>query len=272
MVCGQAAPDTAPKSGGPADGLHLFTLARPTPRDRMISLPGRGSVVRVGNKAANGCRLVMALGLALADKMRNRSQVTCCLFGDGAAAEGEFHESMNLAALWKLPVLLLCENNLYAMGTRLNFTHAQTDLSKKPACYGIPAAAVDGMDVLAVEEAARAGAEHVRAGNGPYFLECRTYRFRAHSMYDPELYREKAEVEEWKKRDPIPALIAHIEEDGNKADEDVAGIEAEVAEKVAQAIAFAQAGTLESPTSIRRSTHDISGRNPRGHAQAAPER
>jgi pyruvate dehydrogenase E1 component alpha subunit len=198
-----------------------------------------------GGNAIVGGGLPIAVGLALADKMRSQPRITCCFFGDGAVAEGEFHECMNLAALWQLPVLFVCENNRYAMGTRLDFSHSVTDLTKKAAAYCIPAAAVDGMDVLTVEEAATLAAEHVRAGKGPYFLECRTYRFRAHSMYDPELYREKAEVEEWKKRDPIPALIRVIEEDGTKAGAEVAAFERQVARAVDDAIAFAEAGTWE---------------------------
>ena len=110
---------------------------------------------------------------------------------------------MNLAALWKLPVLFCCENNLYAMGTALERAQSQTDLSLKAAAYEMPAWPVDGMDVVACEEAAQRAALAVRAGEGPCFLEFRTYRFRAHSMYDPQLYRDKREVEEWKKRDPI---------------------------------------------------------------------
>jgi pyruvate dehydrogenase E1 component alpha subunit len=198
-----------------------------------------------GGNAIVGGGLPVAVGLALADKMRSQPHVTCCFFGDGAVAEGEFHESMNLSALWKLPVLFVCENNRYAMGTRLDISHSVTDLTKKAAAYCVPAAAVDGMDVLAVEEAAKSAVEHVRAGEGPYFLECRTYRFRAHSMYDPELYRDKAEVEEWKKRDPIPALIRTLESDGTKVDADVVGIERQVAKEIDEAIAFAEAGTWE---------------------------
>jgi TPP-dependent pyruvate/acetoin dehydrogenase alpha subunit len=118
-------------------------------------------------------------------------------------------------------------------------------LTKKAAAYCVPAAAVDGMDVLAVEEAATAAVEHVRSGKGPYFLECRTYRFRAHSMYDPELYRDKAEVEEWKKRDPIPALIRSLETNETKVETDVAELERRVAKEIDEAIAFAEAGTLE---------------------------
>jgi pyruvate dehydrogenase E1 component subunit alpha len=198
-----------------------------------------------GGNAIVGGGLPVAVGLALADKMRHQPHVTCCFFGDGAVAEGEFHESMNLSALWNLPVLFVCENNRYAMGTRLDISHSVTDLTKKAAAYCVPAAAVDGMDVLAVEEAANSAVEHVRSGEGPYFLECRTYRFRAHSMYDPELYRDKAEVEEWKKRDPIPALIRSLESDGTRVDADVAGLERQVAKEIDEAIAFAEAGTWE---------------------------
>ena len=205
-----------------------------------------------GGNAIVGGGLPLAIGLALADKMRGQSRVTASFFGDGAVAEGEFHECMNLASLWKLPVLFVCENNRYAMGTRLEFTHSVTDLTKKAGAYCVPAAAADGMDVLAVEEAAKSAAEYVRSGRGPFFLECRTYRFRAHSMYDPELYRDKAEVEEWKKRDPIPALIRGIESGGAKIDTEVEGIEREVAAEIDQAIAFAEAGTLEPVADLLR--------------------
>lgn len=210
-----------------------------------------------GGNAVVGGGLPIAVGLALADKMRNQPRVTCCFFGDGAVAEGEFHECMNLAALWKLPVLFACENNRYAMGTRLDVSHSVTDLTKKAAAYCIPAAAVDGMDVLAVEEAARSATEHVRSGEGPFFLECRTYRFRAHSMYDPELYRDKAEVEEWKKRDPIPALIRRIEEDGTQTG--LAELESQVAKEVDEAIAFAEAGTWEPVEDLLRFVYSEKG-------------
>jgi pyruvate dehydrogenase E1 component alpha subunit/2-oxoisovalerate dehydrogenase E1 component len=203
-----------------------------------------------GGNAVVGGGLPIAVGLALADKMQSRSRVTCCFFGDGAVAEGEFHECMNLASLWKLSVLFVCENNRYAMGTRLDLEHSVTDLSKKAAGYCVPASAVDGMDVLAVEEAAKSAAELIRYAKAPYFLECRTYRFRAHSMYDPELYRDKAEVEEWKKRDPIPALVRRIEEDGFTAD--VGELERQVAREIDDAISFAEAGTPEPLENLLR--------------------
>jgi len=203
-----------------------------------------------GGNAVVGGGLPIAVGLALADKMRSQPRVNCCFFGDGAVAEGEFHECMNLASLWRLPVLFVCENNRYAMGTRLDFSHSLTDLSKKAAAYCVPSSAVDGMDVLAVEDAAKSAAESVRCGQGPFFLECRTYRFRAHSMYDPELYRDKAEVEEWKKRDPIPALIRHIEAGGPSPD--VAEMERRAAKEIDEAVAFAEAGTLEPLRDLSR--------------------
>jgi len=163
-----------------------------------------------GGNAIVGGGLPIAAGLALADKMADRSRVTCCFFGDGAVAEGEFHETANLAALWDLPLLLVCENNLYAMGTPLAHEHAQTDLAMRAASYGMPAWAVDGMDVVAVEKAARRAVDGILAGNGPHFLEMRTYRFRAHSMYDPDRYRDKAEIERWRERDPIPLLMRRL--------------------------------------------------------------
>src|SRR5208283_3958946 len=187
----------------------------------------------------------LAIGLALADKMQARSRVTACFFGEGAVAEGEFHECMNLAALWKLPALFCCENNLYAMGTALKRSESEIDLCLKATSYEIPAWPVDGMDVAACEEAAHRAVEAVRAGGGPYFLEFRTYRFRAHSMFDPQLYRDKREVEEWKKRDPILMFQARMQESGLLHDDDLKQIEEDVAAEIAKAIEFAEAGTWE---------------------------
>ncbi len=198
-----------------------------------------------GGLAIVGGGLPVAVGLALADKLQNRPRVTACFFGDGAVAEGEFHESLNLAALWKLPVLFLCENNLYAMGTALARHQAQTDISLKAESYGLPAKPVDGMDVLAVEEATRQATASVRSGDGPYFLEYRTYRFRAHSMYDPELYRNKDEVAQWKKRDPIVTYEARLRQRGLLTDAEKAQIEAAVDAEIAEAVAFAEAGPWE---------------------------
>ena len=205
-----------------------------------------------GGNAIVGGTLPLAIGLALADRMQKRRTVTACFLGDGAAAEGEFHESLNLAALWDLPVIFFCENNLYAMGTALLRHQAQPDLAARAASYGLEAHAVDGMDVLAVEEAARAAATGVREGLGPRFLELRTYRFRAHSMYDPELYRDKKEVEEWKKRDPIALFSATVREAGLLTPADVERLDGEVEAEVADAIAFADAGTFEPVEDLLR--------------------
>jgi pyruvate dehydrogenase E1 component alpha subunit len=205
-----------------------------------------------GGNAIVGGGLPLAVGLALADKLQHRRRVTACFFGDGAVAEGEFHECMNLAALWSLPVLFLCENNRYAMGTAIERYESETDLALKAASYEMTAWSVDGMDVLAIEEAARRAAAEVRDGDRPCFLELRTYRFRAHSMYDPDLYRAKEEIERYKQHDPIPALTGRLEAAGLLSEEDVEQLEQEIAREIEEAIAFAEAGTLEPVTELER--------------------
>jgi TPP-dependent pyruvate/acetoin dehydrogenase alpha subunit len=161
---------------------------------------------------------------------------------------------MNLAALWKLPVLFVCENNLYAMGTRIERALAQPDLTTRARTYGMSADSVDGMDVLAVEEAARRATDTVRGGTGPFFLECRTYRFRAHSMFDAELYRDKAEVEEWKRRDPIALLRTQPGAAAILDDAAFARLDAEVQQEIARAADFAEAGSWEP---IEQLTRDV---------------
>jgi len=205
-----------------------------------------------GGNAIVAGGLPLATGLALADKMQGKPNVTVCFFGDGAVAEGEFHESMNLAALWHLPVLFICENNLYCMGTPIAFHESNTNLSEKSISYHIPSERVDGMDVLTVEAAAKKVVEFVRSGNGPYFMEILTYRYRAHSMFDAELYRTKAEVEEWKKRDPIPALITTLKERGLVTDADLEAMEKDVAVEIQHSVDFAEAGTWESVEDLTR--------------------
>ncbi|MGA9045133.1 pyruvate dehydrogenase (acetyl-transferring) E1 component subunit alpha [Sulfuricurvum sp.] len=192
-----------------------------------------------GGSAIVAGALPVAGGMALADKMMKRNRVTVCFFGDGAAAEGEFHESLNLAALWHLPILFVCENNKYAMGTAIEFSHSETNLAKKGSSYRIESHQVDGMDVEAVAEAAETAIKKIRAGNGPVFLECLTYRFRAHSMFDAELYRSKSEVEEWKKKDPLLLLLQKY------PDININKYEDEVARIVDEAVTFAENGTWE---------------------------
>ncbi|GIU94491.1 MAG: pyruvate dehydrogenase E1 component subunit alpha [Gaiellaceae bacterium] len=198
-----------------------------------------------GGYAIVGGGLPIAVGLALADAMQGRRRVSACFFGEGAVAEGEFHESLNLAALWKLPVLFLCENNLYAMGTPIVQELAVTDIAARARSYGIPAHAVDGMDVLEVEAAARRAADEVRETGEPRFLELRTYRFRAHSMADPDLYRTKEEIERWKRRDPIVLFEERLRAAELISDGDLEELEAAVAAELDEAIAFADAAPIE---------------------------
>jgi pyruvate dehydrogenase E1 component alpha subunit len=216
-------------SGGRGGSMHLFDAA-----SRFY-----------GGNAIVGGGLPLAVGLALADKMSKRNRVTCCIFGEGAVAEGEFHESLNLAALWKLPVLFVCENNLYAMGTAIERSESVTDIHQKAAAYGMTSEAIDGMDVIETEDAAKRAVEQIRGGAGPAFIEYRTYRFRAHSMFDAELYRDKAEVEQWKERGPVKTLVARLEAAGLGSHDDLTAIEAEADVEIEAAVAFARAGTLE---------------------------
>lgn len=202
-----------------------------------------------GNAIVAGA-LPVAAGFALAERLRGSDRIAACLFGEGAMAEGEFHEAANLAVLWRLPLLLLCENNLYAMGTALERSQSQTDLAAKARAYRMSALSVDGMNVCAVREAVQRAAAQVRGGEGPAFVELRTYRFRAHSMFDPELYRTKAEVEQWKQRCPIAAFERHVAALGLAVD--AAAVEAEVAAEVEAAIAFAEAGTPEPVADLLR--------------------
>jgi pyruvate dehydrogenase E1 component alpha subunit len=176
-------------------------------------------------------------------------------YGEGAVAEGEFHESLNLASLWKVPALFLCENNLYAMGTALERSEADTDLCEKARSYKMPARSVDGMDVMAVKDATAQAAAEVRAGGGPQFLEFRTYRFRAHSMFDAELYRTKAEVEQWKPRCPILTFTNRLKAGDMIDDAALAAIEAEVADEIARAVAFAEAGSWEPVENLARDVY-----------------
>ena len=208
-----------------------------------------------GGNAIVGGGLPLAVGLALAERMQNRRRVTAAFFGEGAVAEGAFHESMNLAALWKLPVAFFCENNFYAMGTALSRSESQTDLCAKANAFGVPTLKVDGMDVLAVYEAATQAAESVRRGEGPFFVEFQTYRYRAHSMFDPDLYRDKAEVDEWKKRGPIHHLTNRLKADGTLTEEVFLDLDAKASQEVEAATAFAEAGTWEPVEDLARDVH-----------------
>jgi pyruvate dehydrogenase E1 component alpha subunit len=221
---------------------------------------GRGGSMHIFDAATNfaggnaivGGHLPLTVGLAMALKMQKKEGIAVCFFGDGAVAEGEFHESLNLSALWNLPVLWICENNRYGMGTAIEKAQSETDIAKKAAVYRIPAKQVDGMNVLAVSEAAKQAVDHVRTQGTPYFLECQTYRFRAHSMFDAELYRDKSEVEEWKHRDPIRNFVGILRQRELLDDDTLSEIEQRVDDQIEEAVAFAEAGTWEPLEELER--------------------
>ncbi len=248
---------------------HGHALARGLPMRALMaemygketgSSRGRGGSMHIfdaprrfyGGNAIVGGGLPLSLGFALAQKLARRPALTACLFGDGAVAEGEFHECMNLAALWSLPMLFLCENNLYAMGTALALAESQLDVTRKASVYGVEARSVDGMDVFAVEDAARSAAAHVRAGGGPVLLELRTYRFRGHSMFDAQLYRDKSEIEAWQKKGPLITLTTRLKAAGLMAEEDYQRLEREARAEVEDAVAFAEQSAWESAERLER--------------------
>ena len=215
-------------SGGKGGSMHLFDASRNF----------------MGGYAIVGGQLPIAVGLGLAIKYRKQSRVVMCFFGDGAVNEGEFHESMNLASLWKLPVLFFLENNLYGMGSHVDRTHAGgQDIYLTAESYRIPAGQVDGMDLVAVRDATIEAIKRVRSDSGPVFLEAMTYRFRGHSMADPSDYRDGTEVSEWRLKDPIERFKGVTLEEGLITEEEVSRIDEEVVGQIEEAVRFAE----ESP-------------------------
>lgn len=248
---------------------HGHALARGLPMQALMAemlgklegcSRGRGGSMHIfdrerrfyGGNAIVGGGLPLAAGIALADQRLGRNAITACFFGEGAVGEGAFHETMNLAMLWRLPLLLVCENNLYAMGMPLADGEIETDIFRKAQAYRMPAAQADGMDPVAMEAAAAKAVEHVRSGAGAFLLECRTYRFRAHSMFDAQAYRSRGEIEQWKQRDPIERLRAWMKDSHLLAESDSARIDAEIAAEIEAAVAFAEAGTLEPAADLER--------------------
>jgi pyruvate dehydrogenase E1 component alpha subunit len=221
-------------SGGRGGSMHLFDAAA-----RFY-----------GGNAIVGGGLPLAVGLGLASKLKKEKRVSACFFGDGAVAEGVFHESMNLAQLWRLPVAFFCENNQYAMGTAIERYESQTDLCVKAAAFGMATMKVDGMDVVAVHDAALKA--RAQALDAPVFVEFQTYRFRAHSMFDPELYRDKKEIEAWKTRGPIHTFSARLKEQGDFTEEQFLELDRRVMAEVDDAVAFAEAGTWEPIEELAR--------------------
>ncbi len=212
-------------SGGRGGSMHVF--------DRERRFMGGYGIV--------GGSLPIAAGLALASDYRSEDSVTVCMFGDGASNTGNFGETMNLAALWKLPVFFLVENNLYGMGTSVERHSAQTDLSKKAKGYGMPGERIDGMDVIAVREAVAEGIRKAREDRRPTLLEAFTYRYRGHSAADPEVYREREEVEEWREKDPIESFAKRCVKDGVLGEREVQEVRDKAEEQVLAAVEFADA-------------------------------
>lgn len=227
-------------SRGRGGSMHLFDVSRGF----------------YGGYAIVGGGLPIAVGLGLASKLQGTDNIAVCFFGEGAMAEGEFHESMNLASLWRVPVLFLCENNRYAMGTPLVREHAEMDLHRRAKAYRVESGVVDGMNVEAVREAVQGAADIVRGGE-PFFLEARTYRFRAHSMADPELYRSREEVEEWKERDPLFLYTTQLKEERRITAEDLTRLETEVEAEIQAAVAFAEAGPLEPVEDLLKDVMEV---------------
>ena len=249
---------------------HGHAIARGMPLTRLMAemygkgsgcCLGRGGSMHIfdksrrlfGGNAIVGCGLPVAVGLGLAAKMQQSDRIAVCFFGEGAIAEGEFHESMNLAALWSLPVLFICENNYYAMGTALARSESQLNLRTKAESYGVRAETSDGMNVLAVNQAVCDMTGFVRGQSKPAFLELETYRFRAHSMFDPELYRAKTEVEAWKAhRCPIALFEAALAGWGWIDDEQIEAVQAAVDQEVEEAVSFAEAADWEPVSELTR--------------------
>jgi len=212
-------------SGGRGGSMHLFDVSKGF----------------MGGHAIVGSQMPLAVGLALAVKYRQEDRAVLCFLGDGAVQEGEFHESMNLASLWKLPVLFLLENNLYAMGTHIERTRAAgKDIYLSADSYKIPASQIDGMDVVAVRDAVTQALQRIRAGSGPVFLEANTYRFVGHSIQDPQAYRDSEEVDQWRIKDPIDTFREMSQVEGLIDDEQIAAIGERVEASVAAAVKFAE--------------------------------
>lgn len=201
------------------------------------------SVGILGATAIVGSAIPIAVGAALACKLQKTDRVVACFFGDGASNNGAFHEALNMAGAWKLPVIFVCENNLYAMGTRITQVTAIENIAERAEAYGMPGVIVDGNDVVLVYRAAREAVERARNGSGPTLIECKTYRHKGHSRFDPAKYRPPKEVDEWIRRDPIPRLREKLMREGILTLEKAGKIDKEVLEAVEECARYA----LESP-------------------------
>jgi len=203
-----------------------------------------------GGHAVVGAHLPIAAGLALGDQYQETGGVTICMFGDGATNIGFFHEAVNLSKVWDLPVLWVTENNKYGMGTTVERASAVSEIRQKAEGYGIPNARVDGMDLMAVHEAAAEHLAYVRAGNGPFFLEAVTYRYRGHSMGDPERYREKDEIEKWKEEDPIGIYRKFLVGKKISTSGELDEIDQQVEDETQEAVEFAESSPEPAPEAL----------------------
>jgi pyruvate dehydrogenase E1 component alpha subunit len=201
------------------------------------------SIGMLGATAVVGAGIPIAVGAGLSIKLRGTEQVVACFFGDGASNQGTFHEGINMTSIWKLPVIFVCENNLYAMGTRQSRVMAIESIADRAVAYGIPGAAIDGNDVLAVYESAREAVERARKGEGPTLIECKTYRHKGHSRIDPARYRPNEEVEEWLRRDPIKRFKERLLQTNVSTEAETALVEKQALARVEEAVKFA----MESP-------------------------
>ena len=220
--------------GGKGGSLHMT--------DFDLGILGANGIVAGG--------IPMAAGAALAFQMRGESRVALSFFGDGAVNEGAFHEAANLAGLWRLPIIFFCENNLYGEGTPQAKQAPVKDLSIRAAGYAFPGVIVDGNDVLAVYEATRAAAARARTGDGPTFIEAKTYRHRGHYEGDPMVYRDKAELEEWRRRDPIATFRQRLLDERLAVAEEIAAVEQQIQALLDEAVEFAAASPLPDPGSV----------------------
>ena len=230
---------TTGTSGGRGGSMHLFDKERGF----------------LGGYAIVGGQMPLAVGAALASNYRNSDAATLCVFGDGATNIGAFHESLNLASVWNLPVIFLCVNNQYGMGTAVTRASAVTDIYKKAAAYDMPSVQVNGMDVLAVREATARALERARRQREPSFIESITYRFRGHSMSDPGRYRSEDEVRAWRERDPIGNFQSRLLAAGVLAQADVQTIEGEVDRAVQEAVDFADESLAPEPSDLYRNVY-----------------
>ena len=209
--------------------------------------------VETGNLGANGIvggGIPIAIGAALASKMMKKGTIAVSFFGDGAMNEGAFHEAANLAAIWKLPVILVCENNKYGMSSSTELAFAIDHLSERGLGYGIPGYTVDGNDVPAIAQAAKKAIDKARAGQGPTLIECKTYRFMGHWTGDPQPYRTREEIEEWKKKCPIKRLRKHLVDEWGFTEQTVSAVEAVTADMIEKAAEFALNSPQPDPTHV----------------------